>query len=169
MTLLYLGSVTLHILAVIVWLGAMFFVGLVLVPVSRQPEIRGLAPILVHLTGQRLRIVGWACIAILIATGWFNVFARGVTLGQLASVEFWTLPFGQTLGLKLLLVIAVLGITAYHDFVIGPRATAALRAKADSAEAEALRAKASSLGRFALLLSLVVVVFGVFLVRGRPW
>ena len=123
--ILYQLSVFLHILSAIVWMGGMLFLALVVVPTTR-----GLPPAertaLFGVVGRRFRTVGWACIAGLIVTGAVNSVYRGVTWEALHSAQFWGSPFGTTLALKLGVVAVMLGLSAYHDFVIGPRSVPVL-------------------------------------------
>lgn len=166
---LSLLSVWLHILAAAIWIGGMAFVALVLVPVIRRPEHRGLAPSLVHWTGVRLRWVGWSCLAVLLGTGVVNLGVRGFGWVDLASGRLWQGPFGHTLAMKLVLVAVMLLVSVLHDFVIGPRATALWQTDPGPSGALRLRRLAGWLGRLTLLLALVVVGLGVILVRGGPW
>ncbi len=165
---MYQLSVWLHILAAAVWLGGMVFLALVLVPVVRRPEYREHASRLVHLTGLRFRTVGWVCVSVLVVTGFVNLWYRGIGWAALSNAGFWSSPFGNLLGGKLLVVAAILALSVVHDFRIGPRATAAGRADPDSAAARALRRRASWMGRLNLLLALAAVALGVLLVRGGP-
>ena len=158
--------VWLHILAAAVWLGGMVFLGLVLVPVVRRPEYREHASRLVHLTGIRVRTVGWMCLVLLVGTGFANLMLRGIGWAALSNTGFWASPFGILLGCKLVIVAAVLALSAYHDFGVGPRATAAGQADPGSTRAQRLRRQASWMGRMNLLLALAAVAFGVLLVRG---
>lgn len=168
MRALYLLSVWLHILALAVWLGGMAFLALVLVPIARRPETQGVAASLFHWTGVRFRAVGWACLAILVLTGAFQLGARGVGWGDLLSGRLWEGPFGRLLALKLLVVAVILGLSAVHDFGVGPRATALWQADPASPEAKRLRRQASWIGRLNLLLALGATALGVMLVRGAP-
>ena len=158
--------VWLHILAAAVWLGGMVFLALVLVPVVRRPEYREHASRLVHLTGVRFRTVGWVCLGALVVTGFANLWYRGIGWAALSNAGFWTTPFGSLLGWKLLVVAVILALSAYHDFSVGPRATAAGQADPGSAPALRLRRQASWMGRLNLLLALAAMALGVLLVRG---
>ncbi|MFQ5795545.1 MAG: hypothetical protein ACE5JP_10915 [Candidatus Bipolaricaulia bacterium] len=73
MHVLYLLSVWLHILAAAIWIGGMVFLALILVPVTRRPEHRGIAVSLIHWTGVRFRWVGWICLGLLLLSGIFNL------------------------------------------------------------------------------------------------
>jgi putative copper export protein len=184
--MLYQLSVFLHILSAVIWIGGMLFLALVVVPATR-----GLPPAeraaLFGVLGRRFRAVGWACIAVLLVTGVVNAAYRGVTLENVGSAALWSSPFGTTLALKLGVVALLLGLSAYHDFVIGPRSVRLLepatgrgpddvgspRTPPDRPdvlqEAARLRRRASLIGRAEAILALVVLVLAIMLVRGVPW
>lgn len=166
MQTLYILSVWLHILAAIIWLGGMLFLVLVLVPVLRRQEYRGVAGSLIHWTGVRFRWVGWVCLALLLASGMLNLGFRGFTWQDLWTGRLWQGPFGRALGVKLLLVALILLLSVLHDFVIGPRATASWQRAPEAVETRRLRRTASWIGRLNLVLGLIVVLLGVLLVRG---
>jgi putative copper export protein len=88
--------------------------------------------------GLRFRTVGWWSIAVLIVTGIVNLAYRDLLRweGVLGSVAFWRTPFGHALAIKMLAVAVMLTVSAVHDFVIGPAASAAM---SGSPEAAALR------------------------------
>jgi hypothetical protein len=90
-------------------------------------------------------------------------------LRELQNAAFWQGSFGRTLTIKLMLVAAILVISAFHDFSLGPRAAWAWEVDAGSAETLRLRRQAARLGRANLLLALIVVLLGIMLVRGAPW
>ena len=87
----YLINVTLHVLAALIWLGGMFFLGLVGAPVLRGVEPASLRQKLFHDLGLRFRAIGWICIAILLATGVVNLAFRGWLRwdGVFGSADFW--------------------------------------------------------------------------------
>lgn len=163
---LYVFSVWLHLLAVAVWLGGMLFLVLVVVPWLRRGG-RASAAVFLQETGKRFRNIGWICFGVLAMTGSFNLWMRGVRLADLVDPQWLSSPFGRLVVLKLVLFAAVLAVSVAHDFVVGPRATAALQR--DLGEAEVLRRRASLLGRSNLLLGLLLAAAGVMLVRGWPW
>ena len=168
MHLAYLVLVWLHILAAVVWIGGIVFIILVLIPVLRRREYRGLAAPLIRLTGRRFLWVGWVCLGLLLVSGTFNVGYRGFGWMDLASGRIFLGPFGSALGIKLSLVAAMIFISAVHDFVIGPRASLSVEQDPTSSRARRLRRQASWLGRLNLLIGLIVVALGVILVRGWP-
>lgn len=146
----------------------MVFLVLVLVPITRRQEVRGIAAPLIRWTGQRFRWVGWICLGLLVLSGTFNVAYRGFTWADVLSGRLWQTSFGQALGIKLALVSVILILSALHDFFIGPRSTALWQANPGSPAAMRLRRQAGWIGRLNLLLALIVVILAVILVRGWP-
>jgi uncharacterized membrane protein len=168
MRALYLLSVWLHIMAAIVWVGGTIFFVVVLVPAIRRAEFAGVGARLVRWSGLRFRWVAWFCFGLFLLTGVWNLLARGIGWRQLQDPLFWQSSFGRTLAFKLIAVGAIVTISAFHDFSVGPRAAAAWQADARSAESSRLRHQAVSLGRLNLLLALAAIALGVILVRGAP-
>ena len=157
--------VTLHVLAALLWLGGMFFLGVVGAPVLRAIEPAALRQRLFHLLGVRFRTVGWIAIAVLVATGTIMLRARGLLAwsGVLGSAAFWRTPLGVALAFKLATVVTMIVVSAVHDFLVGP---AASRAEPGSAEAVALRRRAALLARLNALVGLFLVIAAVRLARG---
>lgn len=168
MPTLYFLSVWLHILAATAWIGGMAFLVLVVVPWLRAAP-RAHAGAFLTETGTRFRGVGWACFAILLVTGTFNLWMRGIRLAHFTDPAWLTSRPGLTVVVKLALFVAVLGVSAAHDFSIGPRAAVAIERAPGSAEAAALRRSASRLGRANAVLALLLVGAAVMIVRGVPW
>lgn len=150
---LYTISVYVHVIAACAWIGSMLFFTVVVVPVLRRPEQAAAAATMVRRLGLRFRAFGWVCIGTLLVTGALNLTLRGVALDTLASAQFWSAGFGRVLAYKLVAVATVILATAAHD-VLSSRPNA--------------RRLASWLGRAVLATSLLVVLFAVWLVRGRP-
>jgi putative copper resistance protein D len=169
MHILYIFSVWLHIVAAIVWLGGSLFLVLVMMPVLRQPDLRAASPGLMHRVGIRFRTVGWACFALLMVTGVFNLGYRDVDWILLSDPALWRTSFGQQLAIKLALVAIIVVLSLAHDFVIGPRATRVWTDEPGSARALHLRQLAGWLGRLTVVLGLAVVAIAVMLLRGRVW
>ena len=165
MPALYYLAVTLHVLAAMLWLGGMFFLGVVGAPVLRRIEPPALRQRLFQQLGARFRGVGWWAIAVLVLTGVANLHYRGWLQwdGVLASGAFWRTGVGHALAAKLAAVATMLIVSAVHDFVLGP---AAGRAVAGSPDALALRRRAALLARANALLGVVIVVAAVRLARG---
>jgi copper resistance protein D len=136
----------LHVVAAITWIGGMLFIALVLVPVTRRLDDATLRARLVHAVGVRFRTVGWIALAVLIVTGLVNLWMQPFLLG--APRFHW----------KIGLVVLTLILSAFHDFVLGPRAGA------PGADPSA-RVRASWIARVNVLVVLVIVLLGLSLLR----
>lgn len=165
MRTLYLVAVWLHIISAMAWVGGMLFLVTVLVPLLRTPQLRPQAAELFHALGMRFRVVGWITLGTLVTTGIFNVTMRGYRLEQLLNGEAYAGRWGTTLAVKLALVVAIVALSAVHDFWLGPRATRLARESAPDAQRERSRRIASLMGRTTFLLALAVVALAVTLVR----
>ena len=164
MPALYYLSVSLHVLAAIVWLGGMFFFALVGAPVLRQVEPPELRSDLFQRLGRRFRTIGWILIAVLIATGLVNLDYRGLLrLELLGSALFWSSPMGRALGWKAIAVGTMIVCSAIHDFYWGPRSG---RLSPDSTEAHRARRITSWIGRLNAVAGIVAVLAAVRLARG---
>jgi len=163
---LYQAVVFAHIIAAIIWIGAMFFLALVLVPVLRS-EPRERRAQLMSAVGLRLRSVGWVALAVLLVTGVWNLSNRGFGWDDLSSGDLFEGEFGGILIVKLLLVTVTLAISSVHDFVPGPTSSRA-GMSGDVPRMERLRRSASWLARMNLLVALGILWCAVGLVRGLP-
>jgi putative copper resistance protein D len=163
---LYLVSVFLHVVAACVWIGGMVALAAVVVPVLRRDDMRETAMEFMREAGLRLRTIGWVVLPLLVVTGLFQVTHRAGGVSPLLDGAFWASPWGRLVGLKLLIVATVMGLEAWHDWWVGPRATEVGRTAPGSPEALQLRRRASWIGRTNLLLSLAALGLGVLLVRG---
>lgn len=164
---LFVLSVWLHILAAAVWIGGMVFLALVLVPLLRRSPDRRQASVMLQAAGRRLRVVGWAALGVLIATGVFN-FGYRAGWDDILAPSRWREAFGTAFEWKLGLVALTLVMSVLHDTVIGPRATALGRVDPTSREAVRARLAASWIGRVTMLLSVVMVFLSVVMLRGWP-
>lgn len=135
----------LHVTAVVTWLGGMLFVALVLVPVTRRVGDPRLRVDLISQTGKRFRAVGWIALAFLVATGLF-MLVRNPWLLRVVAFQ-----------LKIVLVILALGLSALHDFVLGPRVGRL------PPEARAPRRRVSWIARINVLIVLTIVLLGLSL------
>ena len=163
MSSFYYLSVTVHVLAALIWLGGMFFLALVGAPVLRAVEDVGLRQRLFDQLGYRFRSVGWMALALLIVTGTANLWFRGaLSIAMWRDPAFSTSTWATALKIKLIAVTVMLIVEGYHDFVLGPRAG---RVKAGSPEALALRKQASRYARVSALAGIVIVIAAVRLAR----
>lgn len=166
---MYHLSVFVHVVSAVVWLGGMLFLALVAIPVLRGLPDRPRAELVAQL-GERFRPVAWACIALLLVTGVANLAYRGVTWESVVTGRLWQSPFGQVLAWKLAMVAAMVALSAWHDFSLGPRSTELARTgnPGDEALRTALRRRAAWVGRLNAVLAVGVLATAVMLVRGLP-
>jgi copper resistance protein D len=165
MPALYYANVTVHVLAAILWLGGMFFLGVVGAPVLRAIEPPPLRQRLFQELGTRFRRVGWWAIAVLVITGFVNLHYRGWLQwnGVLGSAVFWRTGVGHALAAKLSIVVLMISTSAVHDFIHGPQAG---RAAPGSPESLAFRRRAVLFARINVILGVLLVIAAVRLVRG---
>ena len=123
---------------------------------------------LVRGVGARFRLLGWSSLGVLAVTGVINLAARGIGVAELSSATFWQSDFGRALMYKLTAVVLVVVATAVHDLLVGKRALGRIALDPRGPAAVRSRRIASFIGRATLLLSLVVLLFAVWLVRGIP-
>ena len=142
-----------HVLAAVVWVGGMVFIGVVVAPYSRKLPAEQRRELFEQL-GRRFSTIGWGCIAVLLVTGVGNLIERGME---------WSPPFARALGAKLLLVGLMVLLAAFHDFILGPRSAALAADPANFAEAEKARLRASWIGRINLVLAVIVILLGLHL------
>ena len=144
----------------------MLFIVFVIVPALRDPALRPHAAHAIRVVGERYRSLGWATLAILVATGVVNASFRAGSLAALGDAAWWATPFGRMLAMKLALVAVVLGVSAVHDFGVGPRAGRLMVEAPDDPATARWRSAARWMGRVNLLLALAIVGIAVRLVRG---
>lgn len=158
---LHLASVVLHLLAALVWLGGMLFLGVVGAPVLRSVEPPALRQRLFAELGARFRTVGWIAVATLVATGLANLHFRG-WLSAMDERAFWFTVTGRALAFKLAAVAVMLAASAMHDFVLGPRASGA---GPGTPEALRLRSRAALLARANAFVGILLVIAAARLAR----
>jgi uncharacterized membrane protein len=163
--LLYYVNVSLHVLSAITWVGGMLFLGAVGAPVLRAIEPPSLRQEIFRSLGVRFRGIGWAAIALLVATGVFNLSYRGWLHwdGVLGSAAFWRTVTGHALAVKLVMVTVMIVVSAAHDFWLGP---AAVQVEPGTSAAMRLRRRAALIARVNALLGVIVVIAAVVLTRG---
>lgn len=160
---MYWVNITIHVLAALFWLGGLFFLAAVGAPVLRNVEPVELRSMLFRRLGEQFRRVGWIAIAILLITGTFNLYFRGLLSETLFDRAFWSTRYGTALAWKLGSVAAMLIVQAIHDFRLGP---AASRLEPGSPEMLAARRRAALLARLSALIGIIIVFAAVRLARG---
>ena len=162
--LIYRIAIITHVLAAVVWVGGVLFMGMIAVPTAKKLNDEQLRRKLLDVMGRRFRPVGWTALGLLVATGIYLMWHWGARWETVLDLSFFEHDHGRMLGYKLLLVLPMLVISALHDFWLGPRATDSDRSPE---EIERHRRWAGVLGRITGVLVVVIVVVAVFV--ARPW
>jgi len=149
-----------HLLAAVAWIGGMLFLSLVLVPVFKCEGFAGERRVLFQTLALRFRVVVWASIIALVATGSILLTSR---VASLAEPEGW--PF--VLKLKLAAVAVLISLTAVHDFWLGPKVAGLMRrSPVDRSSTEQTLIRLSPwIVRLGLILALVILLLAVAVVR----
>ena len=165
---MYFLNVWIHILAAAVWTGGLIYTAAVVVPFAlshpvdeRQRILRGLA--------RRFRWIGWSSIAVLFITGLGNLTLRlsPIKLSQVFNGEVFNPEKVERLiaiwlPWKLMLVIVMIGLMAFHD-VTSIQAAKRSEGSSDTASGNRLGSRAAAL---ATLVAILVLYVSVRLVRG---
>ena len=96
MKILYLLAVYIHIVTVAVWFGAMLF--------EDPTSVRIMSRMAYKVHG-----IGGPSLAVLILTGAFMLYYRGVTWQSVVGGDFFSTKYGQVFGLKFLFVLILIG------------------------------------------------------------
>lgn len=161
--MLYRIALITHVLSAIIWVGGVFFMGMIAVPAARKLTPNLKREILTDL-GHRFRTVGWTALTLLIITGSYIIWYWGARWETLLDLSFFQAPHTRKLGYKLILVTAMLIISAIHDWYLGPRAA---QPDLDPTTTERYRKLASYLGRLTAILVLFIVILATYV--ARPW
>lgn len=153
--------VSIHIIGAIIWVGGIFFLGLIAVPVLRRQQATKRAELLTDF-GNRFRTIGYAILGLLVITGIIQAIYHGATVTNVLNGTFFQTHFGSSLAKKLLFFGAMVAVSVVHDFYVGP---ASARAAQEGRDTEALRTAASWLARLTALLALGVVIFAIIMLR----
>lgn len=156
MSIGYLLSVYVHIVLAAFWIGGMLFLPLVILPGIRQHPDR---VAILYKTGLKFRFYGWIALTLLVVTGLLNLVLRGLPLSW---AFFSHSDYGRLFSLKMLLFLAMLLVSAVHDFFIGGKAIEQMQASGS----DRMRLIARWSGRINLLLALGMAFLGVVLSRG---
>ena len=118
---IYRLSVSLHLLAVVLWFGHMLFwsliAGLALKRVSPSETAETLRRLSLSMGG-----LGWPSLAVLVVTGYVLLGYRGITLERMLSGDAFAAPGGWVLAAKLSLVAWMIFYQAVFGHRAAPRA-----------------------------------------------
>lgn len=162
---MYHGSLFLHVLFAIFWIGGMLFTAAVLVPASRHTMFNNKRGEFFALIGTKFSRLSWIIFILMIITGILTLIGKGFTTESLLTPGFWQSNYGTTLMGKLHIFGLVLIISGIHDFWLGPKAAVMMDAKPDHPKTERYRKLSSWVGRINLILGLAILWYALQLVR----
>lgn len=146
----------LHMLATVVWIGSLTALALLVLPAAQQAlDSRAFAELLSGLQ-RRLDPLGWFCLALLIATGLFQMSANPNYEGFLSIANRW----GAAILIKHLLFLGMIAVSAYLTWGILPqmRRNAMRQAQGkDTPTARRLMRQNLALMRINLVLAVLVL------------
>lgn len=156
----------LHILAMSVWVGGMFYIMLVEVPVLRSNLGASEFSKNMTLLGKRFQKVGWVLLIILLMTGLSNIMLEDSIADMMKNENYL-----KSIVVKLILFTLMVINTAIHTFYLGPKmSTLAEKSSTEnnddlSAEYDKLKKRSIISSAFSLLLSLVIIYYGLIASR----
>ena len=149
--------VWIHLLAAMVWVGGLVFLGLVAVPASRTVSGSVERAQLIRSIGRRFAVLALFALGVAVITGWW-LASR--------SLEGWsalvTTSYGRLLLFKIALVGVGLVLTLVHILALGPAMSAA-RARSSPAPRLTLASRAVNL---ALLIDSLAIVYVAVILAG---
>jgi uncharacterized membrane protein len=143
----------LHLLALVAWLGGLLFQSHILLPLAGTAAGLDAAARAV----RRFRRVAWAAIALLVASGIYNL----TRLLPALQASQGAVP--RLLALKLFLVVVVVMLAAHRDFGLASRL---LRDVAAGRGGEQVLRRIAWLDRIVLLLGVILLYLGLAVSRG---
>lgn len=155
-----------HLLAMSIWVGGMFYIALIDVPVLRRELSRYDFSHKMELLGRRFQVVGWICIAALLLSGVSNLLFR------FQMEETLPASYSSYITIKILLFTVMVINTGIHTLFLGPR-MAGLRNRIDSGATdltdiyESLRKRSTISSALNLLLALIIMVFGLLAANAK--
>ena len=160
MPLIWVATISLHILAAVAWIGGMLFLSFVLAPLVRSRQATSEAVALFRSSARRFRLIVWGAMAVLLMTGPPLLAQR-----EIALMHPSTWP--QIVAVKLGLVAVLFFFTFSHDLFLGPKFSriTAIPACARTTWEQTVLASARWLPRLSLLIALAVIVAAAILAR----
>lgn len=147
----------LHVLAVTVWVGPQFMLFIAAVPAIRTIEDQQTRAKVMRTIVTRFGWMAWAAMAVIILSGISNLFQvdDDAPFALTDSDYKWFHLFG----LKMVLVVFMIVLTAVHTFIVGPKQLELSEtADADPAELARLRRASMMISGLSLLFAIVVIL-----------
>ena len=151
----------LHIVAVTVWLGPLFFMFLVTVPALRAIDDAEVRLRVMRIVIYRFGWLAWAALGVIVLSGMSNLFQEADDFGHLWDPDY---RYFQVFSTKMVVVGVAVLLTAVHTFIIGPRQLRLHEeARGDSPEALCLRRLSVAVSSLVLLASIAAVFLAALL------
>lgn len=146
----------LHMLATVAWIGGLVALVVLVLPVARRVLEADSYAIFLEQVQRRLDPLGWLSLAVLLATGLFQMSANPNYEGFFSISNRWAVA----ILIKHILFFGMIGVSAYMTWGALPslRRIALLRAKGIEAEdAEKLQKRETLLLRINLILGILIL------------
>jgi uncharacterized membrane protein len=156
-------SIWIHILAVTVWIGPQVFLFAVAVPAVRTIEDARQRAAVMRTMAVRFGWLAWSAMAVIAVTGVTNLLVAagnlpGYGAGDLIDLGS-DLRYARLFWEKMFLVALVIGLTALHTFVIGPRQVQLMEEASPDEEALRRTRRLSMIVSGAALLASILAVY----------
>ncbi|TGL44601.1 hypothetical protein [Leptospira perdikensis] len=161
--LFYFILLILHIFSAMIWVGGMIFYVIVVMPVIRNLEFKDHKLKLLQLTALHFRNISYFIFLIFVVSGTGLLFEKGFFHFE-SGLELWTSNIGLMFLTKIGLFTVLFLSSLYHDFVTGPKTFVYLTT--DPSRHERYRKTSAFFGRFNLLISVSIAIFGILASRG---
>lgn len=159
----YFIFLILHIFSAMIWIGGMIFYVIVVMPVIRNPEFKNQKLKLLQLTALQFRNISYFIFLIFVLSGTGLLHEKGFFHFE-SGRGLWTSNIGLMFIIKIGLFTVLFLSSLYHDFVTGPKTFVYLTT--DPSRHESYRKTSAFFGRFNLLLSVTIAIFGILVSRG---
>lgn len=154
-----------HLLAAATWVGSQVFMFAAVVPALRALGDEASRYRAVVVLNRRFAWLGWGALAILVLTGIDNVIQRQRDYDIVFDYDF---RYAWIFVVKLVLVAAVIALTAIHSYVVGPRLLALQESlPAGSEELSRMRRQSIQLSVLNLLAAVAILFLVALLQNGE--
>jgi uncharacterized membrane protein len=153
-----------HLLAAATWVGSQVFMFVAVVPALRTLDeaARHRAVLVLN---RRFAWLGWGALVVLVLTGTNNVMQRQDDTDLVFDYDF---RYAWIFVVKLVLVAAVIALTAIHTYVVGPRLLALQEGgRAGSEELSRMRRQSIVLSSLNLLAGVAILFLVALLQNGE--
>lgn len=142
-----------HIVAATIWVGPQVFLAIAAVPAVRTIEDAQIRAQVMRVITRRFGYLAWGAMAVLVVSGVGNLYE----IAPVDPEDIFDVNYGAILSAKIILVVATIGLTALHAFVLGPRVAALQESAADESEIASARRASIIISGVNLLLALGIL------------